>query len=149
MLRKEYAGYFHSDLIFNGRTEALHAWRVTTGCRDVAQVTSRKLGGEVRGSKDLPEGRWEVLTKSPAVEILVREVTGDGIAFTLPGETAIGEFFFRSEMWNPEDIAKVSADGDLRYRPCQLKLEPVEFKTRTGLTILYVLPSIQLTASGV
>ncbi|MGW0882907.1 hypothetical protein [Streptomyces sp. NPDC002671] len=116
---------------------------MTTDSRDVAQVTARKLGGEVRGIEDSPRGRWEVLTESPVVEILVRDVTDAGITFILSGETEIGEFFFSSDMWNPEEMIKMSANGDSRSVPCRLKLESVEFKTRTGLTILYILPSLQ------
>ncbi|MGW1054266.1 hypothetical protein [Streptomyces sp. NPDC002521] len=149
MLRKEYAGCFHSDRIFGGRREALHEWRVTTEFRDVAQVTARKLGGEVRCIEDSPHGRWEVLTESPIVEVLVNEVASGGITFMLSEETEIGEFSFSSDMWNPQEVIKMPADGNSPSVPCRLKLESVEFKTRTGLTILYILPSLQLANSGV
>ncbi|MFJ6669173.1 hypothetical protein [Streptomyces sp. NPDC091383] len=149
MLRKEYAGRFHSDRVFSGRREALHEWRVTTNSRDVAQVAARRLGGEVRGIEDSPHSRWEVLTETPIVEVLVEDVTSEGISFMLAEEIEVGKFFFSSNMWNPQEIIKMSVNGDSPSVPCRLKLESVEFKTRTGLTILYILPSLQLTSRDV
>ncbi|MFJ9818800.1 hypothetical protein ACIRU3_26815 [Streptomyces sp. NPDC101151] len=149
MLRKEHAGYFHSSRATNGRTEALDAWRVTTDSQNVAQVMARQLGGDVHGIENSPDGRWEVLTESPAVEILVSEVADGVIAFTLLGEAGIGAFLFSSDMWNPEEISRMSVVGDSDFARCELRLMPIEFKTRTGLTILYILPSIELLASGV
>src|SRR5882757_8797511 len=105
MLRKELAGYFHSSRAINGRTETLRKWRVTTDSRTTARATARRLGGNVRGIEGSAHGRWEVLTESPAVVVIVREIADGGIAFALPNETGLGEFFIGSGMWNPEQIS--------------------------------------------
>jgi hypothetical protein len=149
MLRKEHAGFFHSSRTIDGRTETLHKWRVTTGSRSLAQKTARQLGGDVQGVKNSPHDSWEVLTESSAAEIVIRRVVDESISFTLPGEPYIGSFFFSSDMWNSDEISQVSTVGDSYSMRCNLTLKHVEFKTRTGLTVLYILPSIGLLDSGV
>ncbi|WP_405686428.1 hypothetical protein OG204_20905 [Streptomyces sp. NBC_01387] len=148
MLRKERAGYFHSGRTMNGRTEILHNWRVTTDARGVALAIARQMGGDVRAIEDSSHGRWEVLTDSPAAEILVSEVTDGDVAFSLPGGEGIGAFSFCSNMWNPEEISQLPNGRDSFSVECEMALKPVEFKTRTGLTVLYVLPSIKLLTSN-
>ncbi|MFG2370404.1 hypothetical protein ACGFY9_02850 [Streptomyces sp. NPDC048504] len=147
MPREENAGCFHASRIMNGRTEILRAWRVTAGTRHAASVVARKLGGVVHAMDNSLNDRWEVLTESPAVEILVNGISGNDITFTLPGEAEIGEFAFSSEMWNPVEISRIPVGGPDLVR-CDMALKAVEFTTRTGLTFLYVLPSIEFLASG-
>lgn len=148
MLRKECAGFFHSSRTVNGRTEALYEWRVTTGSRDVARVVARRLGGAVRSVENYSSGRWEVLTESPVAEIVVRKIEGGEIAFSLFDNLTLGEFSFVSGMWNPEQIGKISTAGESNSMRCELRLKPVAFKTRTGLTVLHILPSIKALALG-
>jgi hypothetical protein len=149
MLRRGHAGCFHSGRTINGRSEALYKWRVTTDSLAVARATARRLGGDVRDVEDSPHGQWEVLTESPVAEIALSKATDREITFSLPGETALGEFFFGSDMWNPEQISKMAAVCDSNSMRCELSLKPVEFKTRTGLTVLYILPSIEFLVSAV
>ena len=148
MLRREHAGYFHSSRAINGRTETLYKWRVTTHSHAVARATARRLGGDVHGVEDSPYGRWEVLTESPAARIEVRKAADGEITFVLPDEMDLGEFFFGSDKWNVEQISRMSTISDSSPMRCELRLKPVEFRTRTGLTVLYILPSIELLTSG-
>ncbi|MFI1736328.1 hypothetical protein [Streptomyces sioyaensis] len=149
MLNKKIAGYFHSGRSINGQTETLYEWRVTTDFLNVAQAIARELGGDVRALENSRHDRWEVLTGSPAVEVVVIQAGGGTVSFTLPMEPDIGAFSFSSNMWNREQISQLSAVGDSHSVRCELRLRPVEFKTQTGLTVLYILPSIEMVNSGV
>ncbi|MCL6300275.1 hypothetical protein [Streptomyces kronopolitis] len=122
---------------------------MTTDSLNVAQVMARELGGDVRAVEESRYGRWEVLTESPAVEVVVTQTGGGTVSFTLPMEPDIGAFSFSSNMWNREQISRLSTVGDSYSARCELRLRPVEFKTQTGLTVLYILPSIEMVNSGV
>ncbi|MFD4875985.1 hypothetical protein ACFWOB_21865 [Streptomyces sp. NPDC058420] len=148
MPREDHAGCFHASRTMNGRTEVQRAWRVTAGTRHVASVIARRLGGEVYEVGNSLNDEWEVLTESSAVEILVNDISGNGITFTLPGEVEVGEFSFSSEMWNPVEISRIPVGSPESVR-CGMALKAVEFTTRTGLTFLYILPSIEILTSGV
>jgi hypothetical protein len=108
---------------------------------------AQKFGGEVHMVENAPGGRWQVLTESSAVGILLIDIVGGDITFTLPGESEMGAFLFGSDMWNPGEMSRVSAQIS-GFLPCKLKIEAVEFKMRTGITVLYFLPSIKLLPSG-
>ena len=148
MPREGDTGCFHLDRSIDNRTDVLRNWRVTTDSRNVAQVVARNLGGDVRMIEDPGCCDWEVLTQSSTVEVLVSEVADGGITFFLLGESDVGSFFFSSAMWNPEEIFRLSTAMEYYSARCILRLKPVEFETRTGLTVLYILPSIELVASG-
>ncbi|MER6011042.1 hypothetical protein [Streptomyces bluensis] len=120
---------------------------MTTDSRNVADSAAEYLGGRVQEAENPVHGRLEVLAESSAVDVFVSELTGEEISFRLAIDPDLGFFTFSSGVWNREEISQLSRACDSSSVRGELALRSIEFKTRTGLTVLYVLPSIRLRTS--
>lgn len=139
-------GSFSSVRLVDGRYEESSTWCVKVDSPSVARDVSRILGGAPSDSQARRGGQWEIVTKAIEIPVLAEDLDDDRLAFRLFDHCDVGVFFFPFGVWSREEVAgRLSLLGPCRDR-CVLSIKPVEFKTRTGLTVLYRLPFVSASA---
>ncbi|GGO35630.1 hypothetical protein GCM10012286_06610 [Streptomyces lasiicapitis] len=93
-------------------------------------MVSQVLGGQASEFGDVG---WEVETEAEEIPILLEETCACGVAFRIESAAHIGSFVFKSSYLMLDDCS---------LGPRSMLIRPVQFKTRTGMYVLYLLPEI-------
>ncbi|GAA2657657.1 hypothetical protein GCM10010400_14060 [Streptomyces aculeolatus] len=122
-------------------------WRVATHYPHVARAMSRMVGAPMDGLSPAADGYWELVTVSSSVRIVFETADNTSVAFRVASVHDLGVFLFDSGCWDLEEI--VGGTTELCTRAagttlCELSLQPVLFTTRTGRTVLYIKPAIDV-----
>jgi hypothetical protein len=140
------AGRFYAHRADKDRIESLSSWRVTTDLYPAAQEISRLLGGDPQEIHSQKCDRWEIATRSSAVEIFVQYATEAGIAFSLEKDRDLGIFLFHSTPWTMTEIMRGGKEFCMRRG--ELSIEPVQFRTLNGLQVHYRVPALRVLDSS-
>jgi hypothetical protein len=135
-------GRFHWRRVVGERAEDLSDWMVTVGCRDSAVAVAGLLGGELHAVS----GGWDVLTSAAALRIIVVGTNHESVTFRLLAGDGLGVFAFRADPWRLADVMgdAVGLLSGSRGLMCELRIEVVQFTTRTGLLTLVSLPVLRV-----
>lgn len=146
-MRPDSDGRFHCLRTVKGRQEALSTWRVTTGSPDTAATIARLLGGEAREAHPSAREPWEIMTRTDGLRAVVEKASGSDLMFRLAVDCSAGVFHYSSGPWLLSEIMGKTVDllaGQGGPALCDLLIRAVDFTTRTGTMVRYLLPSLVL-----